>query len=112
MTGSADERRGRIDLSGQVGSITGAAGGPGRGYALAVAERGAAVVANDLGGDSRGENPGPDLAEAVMAKICERGGRAIANSGTVATKAGGEAITRAALEAFGRVDIVVNNAGN
>lgn len=101
-----------IDLSGQVAIVTGAAGGLGRAYALALAERGAAVVVNDLGGDARGENPGPALADAVAAEIRDRGGRAVANRDTVATKAGGEAITQAALDHFGRVDIVVNNAGN
>ena len=103
---------GRIDLGGQVAIVTGAAGGLGRAYALALADRGAAVVVNDLGGDTRGENPGPGLAQAVADEICARGGRAVANGDTVATTAGGEAITRAALDHFGRVDIVVNNAGN
>jgi len=101
-----------IDLSGQVAIITGAAGGLGKAYALLLASRGAAVVVNDLGGDTRGENSGIDLAEAVAREIRAAGGKAVANSDTVATKAGGEAITRAALDAFGRVDIVINNAGN
>lgn len=103
---------GAIDLSGQVAIVTGAAGGLGRAYALALAARGAAVVVNDLGGDTRGEGPGPALAEAVAHEIRTRGGRAVANGDTVATRAGGEAITRAALDHFGRIDIVVNNAGN
>lgn len=103
---------GSIDLSGQVAIVTGAAGGLGRAYALELAARGAAVVVNDLGGDTRGENRGEALAEAVADEIREAGGRAVANADTVASKAGGEAITACALDHFGRVDIVVNNAGN
>lgn len=101
-----------IDLSGRVAIVTGGAGALGKAYAALLAERGAAVVVNDLGGDTRGEGAGLSLAEEVAAQIRARGGKAVANCDTVATKAGGEAITACALEAFGRVDIVVNNAGN
>lgn len=102
----------RIDLDGRVAIVTGAGGGLGRAYARALAERGAAVVVNDLGGDTRGENPAAALAEDVAADIRARGGRAVANADTVATQAGGAAITQAALDHFGRIDIVINNAGN
>lgn len=101
-----------IDLTGQVAIVTGAAGGLGRAYSRLLAARGASVVVNDLGGDTRGENGGIGLAEAVAQEIRQSGGKAIANADSVATKAGGEAITQAALDAFGRVDIVINNAGN
>jgi len=103
---------GRIDLGGRVAIVTGAGGGLGRAYARALAERGAAVVVNDLGGDTRGENPAAALAEDVAADIRARGGRAVANADTVATQAGGAAIAQAALDHFGRIDIVINNAGN
>lgn len=101
-----------IDLSNQVAIVTGAAGGLGKAYAFALAQRGAAVVVNDLGGDTRGENGSGMLAEAVAAEIVSLGGRAIANADSVATQRGGQAITQAALDHFGRIDIVVNNAGN
>ena len=101
-----------IDLTGRVAIVTGAAGGLGKAYAKLLAERGAAIVVNDLGGDTRGEGSAISLAEQVAAEIREAGGRAVANCDNVATKAGGEAITACALDSFGRVDIVVNNAGN
>jgi NAD(P)-dependent dehydrogenase (short-subunit alcohol dehydrogenase family) len=101
-----------IDLSGKTALITGAAGALGRAYALALAARGAAIVVNDLGGDTRGDGASSDLADKVVREIREAGGKAISNADSVATKAGGEAITQAALDAFGSIDIVVNNAGN
>lgn len=103
---------GSIDLHGRVAIVTGAAGGLGRAYSLALAARGAAVVVNDLGGDTSGEGTSLDLAEAVAADIRAAGGRAVANADSVANAAGGQAICDAALAAFGRIDIVVANAGN
>jgi hypothetical protein len=102
----------QINLTGRTAIITGAAGGLGKAYALALAGRGAAIVVNDLGGDTRGTGGSSALADAVVDEIRTGGGRAIANADSVATQAGGEAITRAALDAFGGVDIVINNAGN
>jgi NAD(P)-dependent dehydrogenase (short-subunit alcohol dehydrogenase family) len=101
-----------IDLSGRVAIVTGAAGGLGSAYAHSLARRGAAVVVNDLGGDTRGDSQSADLAEQVAQEIRQAGGQAIANSDSVASREGGIAITQAALDAFGRIDIVVNNAGN
>ncbi|HEY6870846.1 MAG TPA: SDR family NAD(P)-dependent oxidoreductase, partial [Novosphingobium sp.] len=98
-------------FDGQCVVITGAGGGLGRAYALEIARRGGAVVVNDLGGDVDGHNPGPEMAEAVVAEITAAGGKAIANFATVNTREGGEAIAEAALSAFGRIDGLINNAG-
>ena len=98
-------------FDGRVAVVTGAGRGIGRAHALLLADRGASVVVNDLGGsmDGVGEDPGP--AAAVAAEIVAAGGAAIADSSDVATTAGSQALVEAAVERFGRVDIVVNNAG-
>lgn len=101
-----------IDLSGRVAIVTGAAGGLGRAYGIALAARGAAVLVNDLGGATDGRGSSPLLAEAVAEEIRASGGRALANAATVATMSGGQSICDAAIDAFGRIDIVVANAGN
>lgn len=100
-----------IRFDGRVAVVTGAGNGLGRGYALDLAARGAAVVVNDIGGgtDGRGTARGP--ADNVVDAIVARGGRAVASYDTVATRAGGQAIIDRAVDAFGRVDIVINNAG-
>ncbi len=100
-----------LGFDGKVAIITGAGGGLGREHALELARRGARVVVNDLGGavDGTGGSVGP--ADAVVAEIEERGGEAVADANSVATPEGGEAIVQTAIDAFGRVDIVVNNAG-
>ena len=95
----------------RVAIITGAGGGLGRTYALALGKRGAKVVVNDLGGSKDGSGSGSAAADAVVKEINEAGGTAVANYDSVATPEGGEAITQTALDNFGRVDIVVNNAG-
>jgi NAD(P)-dependent dehydrogenase (short-subunit alcohol dehydrogenase family) len=91
--------------------VTGAGGGLGREHALLFAERGARVVVNDLGGDRHGEGRGSTMADAVVKEITAGGGEAVANYDNVATPEGGEAIVQRALDAFGRIDVVVNNAG-
>ena len=98
-------------LDGKVAVVTGAGGGLGRCYALAFAEHGAKVVVNDLGGALDGTGSGSAMADGVVDEIRQAGGEAAANYDTVSTMAGGAAIVQAAFDAFGRLDVVVNNAG-
>jgi NAD(P)-dependent dehydrogenase (short-subunit alcohol dehydrogenase family) len=100
-----------LRFDGRVAVITGAGGGLGRAYAHLLAARGARVVVNDLGTTIGGAGTDSGRAAAVVDEIRAAGGEALANTETVATAAGGEAIVAAALAAFGRVDIVINNAG-
>src|SRR4051794_1465249 len=100
-----------LGFDGKVAIVTGAAGGLGRSHAMLLASRGAQVVVNDLGGSLQGEGADPAAAQATAKEIEDLGGVAVADSNTVATPDGGEAIVKAALDAFGRVDIVINNAG-
>jgi len=101
-----------ISFEEQVVIVTGAGGGLGRTYALDVARRGGAVVVNDLGGSVEGPGGSPDMADRVVAEIRLAGGRAIANHDSVATGSGATRIVESALSAFGRVDALINNAGN
>ncbi|HYO39498.1 MAG TPA: SDR family oxidoreductase [Nocardioidaceae bacterium] len=98
-------------FDGRVCVITGAGGGLGRSHALELARRGAKVVVNDLGGSVDGSGASSSAAERVVEEIRAAGGEAVANRDTVATPEGGEAIVAAALDAFGRIDVLVNNAG-
>ncbi len=100
-----------IRYDGRVAIITGAGGGLGKTYAHLLASRGASVVVNDLGGATDGTGGGSSMADAVVKEIIEAGGKAVANYDSVSTPEGGEAITRTAVENFGKVDIVINNAG-
>jgi len=100
-----------IRFDDRVAVITGAGGGLGRTYALEFAKRGAKVVVNDLGGASDGSGAGTSMADQVVKEITEAGGTAVSNYDSVATPEGGEAIIQTALDNFGQVDIVVNNAG-
>lgn len=99
-----------IRFDDQVAIVTGAGHGLGRTYALELARRGAAVVVNDLGVDVHGLGSGP-AAEVVVEEIEKAGGRAVANVESVASPEGGNAIVDGAIREFGRVDIVINNAG-
>jgi len=98
-------------LKGKVAIVTGAGRGIGRGEALLLAEEGAAVVVNDLGGSTAGEGASQSPADEVVTEIKRKGGRAVANYDNVAEMQGGENIVKAALDSFGRLDILVNNAG-
>ena len=100
-----------IRYDGRVAVITGAGGGLGKTYAVMLAARGASVVVNDLGGASDGTGGGSSMADQTVQEILAKGGRAVANYDSVSTPAGGEAIVRAAVESFGKVDIVIHNAG-
>ena len=101
-----------IRFDGRVAVITGAGGGLGRIYALELARRGARVVVNDFGGARDGDGPGSaSPADLVVNEIKGFGGEAVASYDSVATPEGGENIIRTALDRFGRVDILINNAG-
>ncbi|MBE3015465.1 SDR family oxidoreductase [Microbispora sp. NEAU-D428] len=100
-----------LRFDGRVAIVTGAGHGLGRSHALLLGGRGAKVVVNDLGGalDGSGASSGP--AAEVAELIVKNGGEAVASTDNVAMPEGAEAIVRTALDAFGRVDVVVNNAG-
>jgi len=99
-------------LTGKVALVTGAGGGLGRCHALALAKEGAKLVVNDLGGARDGSGRGKhSMADKVVAEIEALGGEAVANYDSVASVEGGEGTLQTALEAFGKLDICVNNAG-
>jgi NAD(P)-dependent dehydrogenase (short-subunit alcohol dehydrogenase family) len=100
-----------IGFQDRVAIVTGAGGGLGREHALLLASRGAAVVVNDLGGSLHGEGASSSAADAVVDLIRAEGGVAVSEYSSVSDPMGGEAIVGKAIEEFGRVDIVVNNAG-
>ena len=91
--------------------VTGAGNGLGKAYALELGSRGAKVVVNDLGGSVDGSGSASSPADDVVNEIIKNGGEAIANYDSVATKEGGESIVQSALDNFGTVDAVINNAG-
>jgi len=96
----------------RVAVITGAGRGLGRAYALLLAARGARVVVSDTGGAISGENPDASVGEAVVKEITTAGGEAVACAESVATPQGGQAVIAAALDRYGRIDILIHNAGN
>lgn len=100
-----------VDLNGKVAIITGAGAGLGREYALLFGKLGAKVVVNDLGASLNGEGESGSAADAVVAEIKAAGGEAVASFANVADEASAAFIVQTALDAFGRIDIVVNNAG-
>ena len=100
-----------IDFSGQSAVVTGAGRGLGRLYALDLARRGAQVVVNDIGGTMAGTGSDQSVADEVVDEIRAAGGIAVASHESVDTPEGGAAIVQGALDAFGRLDVVVSNAG-
>jgi len=98
-------------LDAKVAIVTGAGGGIGRATALAFAREGASVVVNDLGGARDGTGSDTSAAEGVAAEIRAAGGKALANDDSVATLEGARRIIQAAVSEFGRLDVLLNNAG-
>ncbi len=101
----------KLDFSGRVAIVTGAGQGLGRAHALALASRGAAVVVNDLGAARDGSGASSEAARAVVDDILAMGGRALADGGDVTDPQAMQAMVQRALDAWGRVDILVANAG-
>ena len=101
----------KIDFTGRVAIVTGAGGGLGRLHALGLAARGAKVVVNDLGGAVDGSGGSVTAAQQVVDEIRAAGGEAIANGASVTDLAAVQALVQQAIDAWGRVDVVVNNAG-
>ena len=100
-----------IDFTDQVVIVTGAGRGLGRLYSIELARRGASVVVNDLGGSMHGEGADKSVADNVVEEITGAGGVAVASHDSVDSAEGGQAIVRAAVDTFGRLDAVVSNAG-
>ena len=101
----------QIDFKGRVAIVTGAGGGLGRQHALALARRGARVLVNDLGGDVHGAGGSVGAAQAVVNEIRAAGGEALANGASVTDFVAVQAMVQQAIDAWGRVDVLVNNAG-
>ena len=101
----------RMGFTGRTAVVTGAGRGLGRAFALALADRGANVVVNDLGTSLTGEGADGRVAQQVVDEISAAGGQAVSSTATIATPEGAHAIISLAVEAFGAIDIVVNNAG-
>jgi NAD(P)-dependent dehydrogenase (short-subunit alcohol dehydrogenase family) len=102
---------GELRYDGKVAIVTGAGGGLGRSHAMLLASRGAKVVVNDLGGAADGSGKGSAMADKVVDEIKAAGGVAVANYDGVNTMEGGKNIVKTAIDNFGKVDIVINNAG-
>jgi len=100
-----------LRFDGQVAVVTGAGGGLGKQYALLLAARGARIVVNDTGGSVAGDGSNIEAAHAAAEEIRRQGGQAVADTHSVTSPEGGQAIVDSALRAWGRVDVVINNAG-
>lgn len=99
-----------MSVEGKVAIVTGAGGGLGKEHALLLAEQGAKVVVNDLGGSVDGSGKS-DMADLVVEEIRDKGGEAVANKGSVSDRDGAKSIVETAVTKFGTVDILINNAG-
>ena len=100
-----------INFDNKVAIVTGAGGGLGRSHALQLAERGAKVVVNDLGGNVDGTGGSSEAADKVVEEIKATGGEAISNGSSVTDKSGVNKLVEDTMSAFGRIDILINNAG-
>ena len=100
-----------LDFEGKVAIVTGSGGGIGKGYALELAKRGAKVVVNDLGGAVDGSGGSLSAAEAVVQEIQTAGGEAMASGANVCSEEDVKNMVQATMEKYGRVDILINNAG-
>lgn len=100
-----------LDFTDKVVIVTGAGGGLGKSHAVEFARRGAKVVVNDLGGSMDGSGGSSEAAEAVVAEIKQAGGEAIANGSSVTDDTGVENMIKQTMDAYGRIDVLVNNAG-
>ena len=100
-----------IDFTDRVAIITGAGGGLGRAYALALAERGAKVVVNDLGGDVHGEGGTASAAQLVVDEITAAGGQAIVDGSDITDEAAVQTMVAGVIDTWGRIDVLINNAG-
>jgi NAD(P)-dependent dehydrogenase (short-subunit alcohol dehydrogenase family) len=107
-----DLHYGDLRYDGRVAVITGGGRGLGRAYALLLARQGAKVVVNDLGAPIAGDGADAGVAQALVGEIVAAGGEAVADSNSVATPQGGAAIVQTALDTWGRIDILIHNAGN
>ena len=107
----ADQSRGKR-LSGKVAIVTGSGRGIGRAEAMLLAAEGASVVVNDVFIEKRGESDEESVAERVVAEIRGTGGEAVASTASVTSMEGAERIVNTALNQYGRLDILINNAGN
>ena len=99
------------NLDDKVAIVTGAGGGLGRAHALLLAQEGASVVVNDLGGSRDGTGSGQSMADTVVEEIIAAGGKAVANYGSVTDDGAAQSMVKTALDTYGRIDILVNNAG-